>query len=309
MLYLIVVLCMGLFIPLQTAANARLRQVVGPAYIATLISFAVSTLSLIAVSLMIGTNVLPTVEILRNSPWWVWSGGIIALLTITCAIYLFREIGQLQGMLIPMFSQLLFSLAIDHFGWFGSAVIPFGLKRAVGAAMLIVGITLVVVPPAKSGINEGAGKQPMRKLFWQFCAIVSGCLMASIGAIYARLGSLTGSAIQASTISFIIATAVIFVYCVFAGKLSCIRKAFLRKYPWWMWIGGIAGATTVFGNAWLIPKIGVGVFVMALLVGQLLLSLLMERNGWLGAPKKIITIWQIGGILIMLSGVILIRIG
>lgn len=309
MLYLIIVLCMGLFIPLQTAANARLRQAVGPVYITTFISFAVSTLSLIAVSLMSGTNVLPTVEILQSSPLWVWTGGIIALLTITCAIYLFREIGQLQGMLIPMFSQLLFSLCIDHFGWFGSTVIPFDLKRAAGAAMLIAGITLVVVLPVKRKKSEDPGTNVMRKLFWQFCAIVSGCLMASIGAIYARLGSITGSAIQASTISFIIATVVIFIYCVIAGKLISIKKAFSRKYPWWMWIGGIAGATTVFGNAWLIPKIGVGVFVMALLVGQLLLSLLMERNGWLGAPKKAITIRQIGGIAIMLAGVALIRIG
>ncbi len=308
MIYLIIVLCMGLFIPLQTAANARLRQVVGPVYITTFISFTVSTLSLIVVSLMSGTNVLPTVEILQSSPLWVWTGGIIALLTITCAIYLFREIGQLQGMLIPMFSQLLFSLCIDHFGWFGSTVIPFDLKRAVGAAMLIAGITLVVLPVKRNKSND-SGTNVVRKLFWQFCAIVSGCLMASIGAIYARLGSITGSAIQASTISFIIATAVIFIYCVIAGKLISIRKAFSRKYPWWMWIGGIAGATTVFGNAWLIPKIGVGVFVMALLVGQLLLSLLMERNGWLGAPKKAITIRQIGGIIIMLAGVALIRIG
>ena len=309
MIYLIIVLCMGLFIPLQTAANARLRQVVGPVYITTFISFAVSTLSLIVVSLMSGTNVLPTVEILQSSSLWVWTGGIIALLTITCAIYLFREIGQLQGMLIPMFSQLLFSLCIDHFGWFGSTLIPFDLKRAAGAAMLIAGITLVVVLPVKRKKSEDSGTNVMRKLFWQFCAIVSGCLMASIGAIYARLGSITGSAIQASTISFIIATAVIFIYCVIAGKLISIRKAFSRKYPWWMWIGGIAGATTVFGNAWLIPQIGVGVFVMALLVGQLLLSLLMERNGWLGAPKKAITIRQIGGIAIMLAGVALIRIG
>ena len=171
-------------------------------------------------------------------------------------------------------------------------MIPFDLKRAAGAAMLIAGITLVVVLPVKRKKSEDGGTNVMRKLFWQFCAIVSGCLMASIGAIYARLGSITGSAIQASTISFIIATAVIFIYCVIAGKLISIKKAFSRKYPWWMWIGGI-----------------VGVFVMALLVGQLLLSLLMERNGWLGAPKKAITIRQIGGIAIMLAGVALIRIG
>ena len=72
-------------------------------------------------------------------------------------------------------------------------------------------------------------------------------------------------------------------------------------------MGGILGAIIVYGNAWLIPLIGVSVFMMALLIGQFLLSPFMERNGWLGAPKKHISWVQIAGILIMLAGVFLIK--
>ena len=72
--------------------------------------------------------------------------------------------------------------------------------------------------------------------------------------------------------------------------------------------GGLYGATIVFGNAWLVPKLGVGLFLMALLVGQLTLSMLMEHNGWLGAPRKRVTWIQIVGILLMLGGVALIRL-
>ena len=75
-----------------------------------------------------------------------------------------------------------------------------------------------------------------------------------------------------------------------------------------MWMGGILGAIIVYANAWLIPLIGVSVFMMTLLIGQLLLSLLMERHGWLGAPKKHISWTQIAGILIMLAGIFLIKI-
>ena len=42
-------------------------------------------------------------------------------------------------------------------------------------------------------------------------------------------------------------------------------------------------------------------FAMLLLIGQLLLSLLMEQFGWLGAPKKKISAMQIIGILLMLG--------
>ena len=127
-------------------------------------------------------------------------------------------------------------------------------------------------------------------VFWQLCAIVSGCLMASIGAIYALLGSIIGSAVQASTVSFIIATVVILFFCLFSGNLRLVGKAFVGRNPWWMWLGGICGAITVFGNAWLIPEIGIGLFAMLLLIGQLLLSLLMEQFGWLGAPRKRISV-------------------
>lgn len=41
---------------------------------------------------------------------------------------------------------------------------------------------------------------------------------------------------------------------------------------------------------------------MLLLIGQLLLSLLMEQFGWLGAPRKRITALQVIGLLLMLGG-------
>ena len=52
MFFLIITLAIGLLMPFQTAANSRLRQVVGPAYVSTLVSFTVSTLALLLVSLV-----------------------------------------------------------------------------------------------------------------------------------------------------------------------------------------------------------------------------------------------------------------
>ena len=97
------------------------------------------------------------------------------------------------------------------------------------------------------------------------------------------------------------------VYCCLGGSIVKTRKAFTTSAPWWIWMGGILGAVIVYGNAWLIPLIGVSTFMMALLIGQLLLSLLMERQGWLGAPKKHISWTQYAGIIIMLAGVFMIK--
>ena len=75
MIYVLIVLAMGLFIPVQTAANSRLRGVVGPAYVSTLISFSVSSIALLVVSTLAGIAIIPTSEQFAAAPWWSWLGG------------------------------------------------------------------------------------------------------------------------------------------------------------------------------------------------------------------------------------------
>jgi transporter family-2 protein len=307
MFFLIITLAMGLLMPFQTAANSRLRQVVGPAYVSTLVSFSVSTLALLLVSLLAGIPIVPSGQMLAATPWWSWFVGLVAVVTITIAIHLFKEIGQLQAMIIPMFSQLIFSLLIDHFGWFGAQVMPLGGKRIIGALLLILGIVMVVILP-RLGAKQQSASKGSRLALWQLLAVVSGCLSASITGAYAQLASAVDNPVQATTVAFFVATMVLLLLCVCNGSVRLVGKAFSSDYPWWMWTGGLCGAMIVFGNAWLVPKVGVGVFAMALLVGQLSLSMLMEHRGWLGAPRKSISWLQIVGILLMLGGVALIRL-
>ena len=73
-------------------------------------------------------------------------------------------------------------------------------------------------------------------------------------------------------------------------------------------MGGIIGAAAVFVNSWCIPVVGVGLFSVALLLGQMVESLGMEHNGWFGAPRKPVRAVQITGVVLMLCGVALIRL-
>lgn len=309
MFYLIIALALGLLVPFQTAANSRLRQVVGPAYVSTLVSFSVSTLALLLVSLVAGIPILPTETMLAEAPCWSWFVGIVAVVTITIAIHLFKEIGQLQAIVIPMFSQLIFSLMIDHFGWFTHRAIPLSTNRIIGALLLIIGVILVVVlPRLKAKQQTTATSSSSRQTFWQLMAVLSGCMSASITGAYAQLAGIVGNPVQATIVAFFVATIALLLFCTCLGKTKLVGKAFSREYPWWMWTGGLCGAAIVFGNAWLVAHVGVGVFTMALLVGQLGLSMLMEHYGWLGAPRKQVSWTKIIGILLMLAGVALIRL-
>lgn len=304
--FLIIALLTGMFVPIQTAANARMRTIVGSASVVTLISFVTSVCSLLAVSVVSGIPTLPSASQLADAPWWSWTGGIIALLTITITICLFKALGQLQTAILPLLGQLSFSLIIDHFGLFGSVTIPLSAIRIAAMILVVAGVSLVVVIPhfrTQKQVTKNA-----HTTVWQMTGIAAGCLMASIGAIYGRLGIYLGSSVQASTVSFLIATCFIVAVCAASGSICYMRKAFVRGNPWWIWLGGICGAAAVFSNSWLIPQIGAGAFFTALLFGQMLLSLCMEKYGWMGATKKRITPAHILGIVLMIVGVAMIRL-
>lgn len=213
-------------------------------------------------------------------------------------------LGQLQTTILPLLGQLLFSLVIDHFGLFGTAQIPLTGMRITAMALILAGVALaVVLPNLKRQRTDSTGK-----LLWQITGVAAGCLMASIGAIYGSLGILLGSAVQASTLSFLLAVLAAAIFCTATGSIKNIAGVLNAKLPWWSWLGGICGAVSVFTNAVLIPRLGAGTFFTAMLLGQMLLSLIMEARGWLGAPKKIIAPVQYAGIALMFAGVALIRL-
>lgn len=307
MAFLILALLIGTVTPIQTAANSKMRSVVGPAFVVTMISFVISLIVLLVGSVVAGLPVLPTAGQISATPWWGWCGGIIALGTITIVMFMFKSLGQLQTTILPLLGQLAFSLTIDNFGLFGSTRIPISMTRIIALLLVIAGVFMIVVVPklrnSKSDTASGKNTVP-----WQIAGIIAGALMASVGAIYGRLGVILGSPLQASTDSFFIAVVVIVLVCLINGTIGKTANVLRSPRPWWMWLGGICGAIGVFGNAWLIPKIGAGAFFMALLLGQMILSLCIDGLGWLGAKKRRISAIEYAGVFVMIIGVALLKL-
>ncbi len=228
-------------------------------------------------------------------------------------ILLFQRLGQLQTAVLLLAGQLIFSLMIDHFSLFGARRIELSLIRITAVLILASGVLLILTERSKSSKSHQTETRPAKDrgraaLVWQCTGIIDGALMTAIGAIYGRLGQELGSAVQASTVSFFIAVAAMALICLRRGRIKQAAAVFRQPGPWWMWLGGICGALAVFGNAWLIPQLGAGAFFMAFLLGQMVLSMLMESRGWLGAAQRHITAAEFCGIVIMTAGAVLIRL-
>ncbi|MFH1141578.1 MAG: DMT family transporter [Chloroflexota bacterium] len=131
----------GIGIALQSAVNTALARRIGTLE-ATLVSVTVTWL-FVAILLLAGLRRGSLGQVLSVPPYLLIGGFLGAAVLIT-AITLVPRLGT--GGLIAAFvvGQLIGSLLLDHFGAFGLRHIPITPVRLAGAALLLVGMRLVI---------------------------------------------------------------------------------------------------------------------------------------------------------------------
>lgn len=136
--------------------------------------------------------------------------------------------------------------------------------------------------------------------------LLAGCLMPVQPAVNAFVAQAVDSPYLSSFFSFLTGTVALGLMCL-ALRLDWPSGKVLAGLPWWCWTAGIMGAFFVTMTIVAIPRLG-AMSVMALLVaGQMLMSLVLDHFGWLGIPEHPVSLPRVGGAVLLLAGVILIR--
>jgi bacterial/archaeal transporter family-2 protein len=86
---------------------------------------------------------LPTVAGLASMPWWAPLGGIVGSLAVVAGLLFIGTAGAGTYAALTVSANLLMSILIDHFGWFGITAHPITPHRAIGAIVLVTGVILV----------------------------------------------------------------------------------------------------------------------------------------------------------------------
>ena len=81
--------------------------------------------------------------------------------------------------------------------------------------------------------------------------------------------------------------------------------AALPTLPWWVIIGGVAGAFIVCGGLFVVPRIGVQNFFACMIAGQLLCAALVDHFGLFGLAEVQISLSRGLGIALVFLGVIM----
>jgi bacterial/archaeal transporter family-2 protein len=132
----------------------------------------------------------------------------------------------------------------------------------------------------------------------------AGGLVGMQAPINARLGQVVGT-VQAATFSFLVGTAVLLSVSLFVrgglGSLGHVGKA-----PWWALVGGLLGAIFVTVALVTVRTLGASGLTAAVITGQLVISVAIDRFGLLGVAKQQVGLTRILGLVLLAAGVVLV---
>jgi bacterial/archaeal transporter family-2 protein len=129
-------------------------------------------------------------------------------------------------------------------------------------------------------------------------AALSGSLMAIQGTFNSLLGKIVG--LLESTFSVhLIGTLTAGILLLFLGNGSFSKAS---QVPWFAWLGGPIGVAIIFGVAFSIPKLGVGVTTTAIIAAQLFTAYLIDHFGLFGMERIPFNFLKLGGTVLIIIG-------
>lgn len=132
----------GVLVATQAPINGHLGEQIGRLQ-AALISFAVGTVLLLALTMVIAGG-FPSGTGVGTVPWQYYVGGALGAAYVTAAIITVKVLGAGGITAATITGQLAAAVLLDQFGAFGLDRHPITWQRVLGVALLGVGTWLVV---------------------------------------------------------------------------------------------------------------------------------------------------------------------
>ena len=143
---------------------------------------------------------------------------------------------------------------------------------------------------------------------WQLylLTIVAGAVSTALAGSNATLAEKLGQPITAGLIVQLVTILSLLVVGLWRGGMDWPGGAKLAELPWWAWIGGIGGATVLLAQLMAAQKVGASPFLAITVTAGVVVSIAMDRFGWLGFEQTDIHLTRYAGAGLMILGVLLI---
>jgi len=134
----------GAAITVQAGLNSQVARTLGHPLWATLVSLAVSVITILPMLVLFRAGV-PNLSQISGTPWWIWIGGALGAFFITAALIAAPQLGAVTFIAAVVMGQLLVSLILDQFAIAGFPERPISLFRIVGVCLVIAGVIMTAV--------------------------------------------------------------------------------------------------------------------------------------------------------------------
>lgn len=122
--------------------NGALRNALTNPWLASLVSF-LPVVAFIACVFLCQPRPMPTAEGIAAMPWWAPLGGLVGAFAVVAGLIFVNQVGAGAFAGLTITANILMSLIIDKYGWFGMEVHPLSGGRMLGAALMVGGIALI----------------------------------------------------------------------------------------------------------------------------------------------------------------------
>lgn len=153
-------------------------------------------------------------------------------------------------------------------------------------------------------------RHPARVVVAASAAFLSGVGVALQSRVNGQLGAELGDGFVAAFLSFGSGLLVVVIATLLSpAARRGVRRTFAAvregEIPWWYLMGGAAGALFVLTQSLLVGLIGVALFTIGVVGGQMVSSVLIDRHGFGRMPAKAMTAARIAGAVLAVAGVVL----
>ena len=203
----------------------------------------------------------------KSLPWWTMLGGLFGGIFLVVQSATVPLVGVAVFTVGVVAGQTAGSLLVDWLGISASGKVRVTVNRVVAAGLAVCAVLTAISD--RLGTVGGT-------LAYASLAFLAGALIAPQQAANGRVGVEARSPFTAAFVNFaggaIILSAVL-VIAVTAGNLE-LNDAW--GAPVWSYVGGLIGVIVVAGAAWVVPSLGVLVFSLLSVLGQLSGAFLLD---------------------------------
>ena len=136
----VAVILVGIGIGIETPTNALLAKDTGSVVWASLISFVIGGLALLAVIALRRPALSGS---WNQAPWYAWTGGLYGAFLVVASAWATPKLGAGTTLVVIVASQVALGVVLDHFGLLGLDRHPASLMRILGVAVVCGGALMI----------------------------------------------------------------------------------------------------------------------------------------------------------------------